>query len=211
MRPHVIAVPATAVVAGLASTALHLGLAGIVGGLILGAVWTSLLGLITAQVQARERWRTWAANAPVFAGIVASGVMVGGGLMYGLLMNAAAGASPEVLSAMMQPTIPFFIVLNTPLEWLVVPGALFSNWHVPSRRRLLVVAAAVYYVMRVWTYLFYAGTRMEIAAAPLSAEALGWFLRTMNVDYRGVLNAVVHALFIAAAFVPASSSEHRER
>ena len=35
---------------------------------------------------------------------------------------------------MMQPPVPFFIVLNTLLEALVVPLALYLGWHQPRQR-----------------------------------------------------------------------------
>jgi hypothetical protein len=71
---------------------------------------------------------------------------------------------------------------------------------------MLVWAAVAYYVMRVWTYVFYVPGRLEIAARPLSAEDLDWFQRTLAIDYRPVLVAAVLTLFIAAAFVPAAST-----
>ncbi len=43
----------------------------------------------------------------------------------------------------MQPTIPFFVILNTPLELLAVRGAVFSNWHNNARRRLILIAGVL--------------------------------------------------------------------
>jgi hypothetical protein len=132
---------------------------------------------------------------------VATGLMLGGGVMYGLLMRAAAIAPAEVLSAMMQPTIPFFIILNTPLELVVVPCAVFANWQNATRRRLILIAAASFYALRIWSYLVYVPNRMEIASRPLSPEDLEWFERSMAVDYRAILLAVVFVIFTCTAFV----------
>jgi hypothetical protein len=102
---------------------------------------------------------------------------------------------------MMQPTIPFFIILNTPLELAAVPCAMLATWHNGTRRRLILVAAASFYALRIWSYLEYVPNRMAIASHPLSATDLEWFHRSMEVDYRGLLLAVVFVGFTIAAFV----------
>jgi hypothetical protein len=72
-----------------------------------------------------------------------------------------------VLSALMRPTVPFFIVVNSLMELLIVPAALYFNWIVTPRRKGLVLAAAlVYLVMRIWTYLVYAERRLVIGTQP---------------------------------------------
>jgi hypothetical protein len=200
-RPHFLIVPATSLVVALASTGLALGPAGIIGGAALGLIWSLVFAVVVQRVIRRDRWRRRLADASVFLAIVATGVMLGGGTMYGLLMRAAANAPADVLSAMMQPTIPFFIVLNTPLELLVVPGAVFANWSNGPRRRLILIAAAAFYVLRIWSYLAYVPGRVEIASRPLSPEDLDWFQRSMSVDYRGVFLATAFVTFTLTAFV----------
>jgi high-affinity Fe2+/Pb2+ permease len=185
----------------LASTGLALGTAGIIGGAAFGLTWSTVLGVVVERVIHRDRWRRRLANASVFLAIIATGVMFGGGTMYGLVMKAAANAPEKVLSAMMQPTIPFFIVLNTPLELLVVPGAVFANWSNGARRRLILIAAASFYVLRLWSYLAYVPRRMEIASRPLSPDDLDWFQRSMDVDYRGAFLAIAFVVFTIATFV----------
>lgn len=200
-------VPVTAALFALESTALRLGIIGLVGGALLGCAWGVLLGRLVARIQRNGRWHGHAANVTVFVAIVASGLLLGGGVMYGLLMAAAITAPPEVLSAMMRPTIPYFIVVNTLMEWFVVPAALFSNWHNAKRRPLIVIASALYFTMRVWTYSAYASQRLEISGRPLSPEDIEWFRRTLSVDYRGVLNALTQVFLLWAAFIPALSAE----
>jgi hypothetical protein len=200
-HPYFVTVPATALVVALGSRGLALGTRGIVGGAAFGLVWAIVLGKMVERVIRREGWRRWLANGSIFGAIVASGLMLGGGMMYGLLMRAAAGAPVGVLSAMMQPTIPFFIILNTPLELAVVPCAVFANWRHRPRRRLILTAAAAFYPLRVWSYLVYVPNRMAIASRALSPNDLDWFQRSMEVDYRALLLAVVFAGFTTAAFV----------
>jgi hypothetical protein len=125
-------------------------------------------------------------------------------------MMTAAVSEPSTtyaaLSALMQPAVPYFIVVNTLMEALVIPLVLFLNWHVPENRRaLIVIAALVYFAMRVWTYLIYAPMRLDISAQPLTVEDVEWFRRTLATDYRVGLNVITHILFICAAFLPASS------
>jgi len=207
--PYLIAVPATSTVVALSSTGLALGTAGIVGGAAIGLLWSVVLGTVIERLIRRHTWRPRLANGSVFVGIVASGVMLGGGVMYGLLMKAAAAAPLTVLSAMMQPTIPFFIVLNTPLEWLIVPTAVFSNWQNAARRRWIVIAATSFYAMRIWSYLTYVRNRVDIASRPLLPEDLEWFQRSMAADYRSILVAVVLVALTASAFVTDPASRVR--
>ena len=199
--PYLITVAATSLIVALGSTGLALGTSGIVGGAALGLVWAIVLGSVVERLIRRDDWKRRLANGSVFVVIVTSGVMLGGGLMYGLLMRAAAGAPAEVLSAMMQPTIPFFIILNTPLELAAVPCTILANWYNSTRRRLILIAAASFYALRIWSYLVYVPNRMAIASRPLSPTDLEWFQRSMEVDYRAPLLAVVFVGFTIAAFV----------
>ena len=80
-----------------------------------------------------------------------------------------------------------------------------------TRRRLILIAAVSYYALRIWTYLAYAANRVEIASRPLSADDLEWFYRSLGVDYRPILVAVVLAAFTATAFVPDPSSVAEEK
>ena len=206
--PYALIVPATTAVVALASTGLRLGPLGIVGGAVLGCAWSLALGRMIDRASRRARWHPLIADGSVFLGIILIGPMLGGGVMYELLMQAAAAGAPDaVLSAMMQPTIPFFIALNTPLELFVIPAALFANWYNDARRRPIVIAAATFYVLRTWSYLTYVQQRLAIASRPLTADDLEWFQRSLAADYRPLLVAIVLLAFTAAAFVPNSFGE----
>jgi hypothetical protein len=202
---YLVAVPIATIIFSLASLALQLGAPGMFGGAVVGFVWSLSLGLIAGRLSRRESWRQPLANAPVLLAIIASGLLIGGGLMYGFLMNAALrepSTTYATLSALMQPTVPYFIVVNTLMEVLVIPLAVFLNWHIPKRRRLILIAVMVYFAMRVWTYLTYAPARLDISTHPLSTAEVEWFEETLKADYRGVLNVITHVAFILAAFVP---------
>jgi hypothetical protein len=211
--PRLVAVPVTALTFALASLALQLGVPGLVGGAIIGTLWSLLLGVIARRLAGREGWGRPLANTPLLLAIVATGLLIGGGLMYGFLMRAALSepsTTPATMSALMQPTIPYFIVVNTLMETLIIPLALFANWQVPKRRPLVLSATLVFFAMRVWSYLTFVPRRFEIAGHALSPADLEWFRETMATDYRGLLVIITHVLFILAAFVPAAIQSQSE-
>jgi hypothetical protein len=107
----------------------------------------------------------------------------------------------------MQPTVPYYIVVNTLMEALIIPLVVFLNWHIPTRRALILIAVFVYFVMRVWTYITYGEMRLEISTHPLSTADVEWFKETLRNDYRGVLNMITQVAFILTAFVPARRIE----
>jgi hypothetical protein len=197
---YAIVVPMTAATFALATLALRLGPAGMVAGAVIGALWASALGWMTGRLA--ERWRTMMGGGSIALAIVATGLLVGGGFMYGLVAAAVfrePSTTAAVLSALMQPTIPYFIGVNTVLEALIVPLLVYANWNTPARRRLVVAGAVIYFVMRVWTYLTYAPMRLAIASHPLSSKDIEWYQRTFDMDYRGALNVAFHLCVVLAA------------
>jgi hypothetical protein len=204
--PYLVAVPITTVIFAMASTALQLGALGVAAGAVIGLGWSMVLGFIAGKLSRRDSWKPYLANAPVLVAIIATGFLIGGGYMYGFLIKAVLGepsTTYATLSALMQPTIPYFIVLNTLMEALIIPLVVFLNWDIPKRRTLILIAVFVYFAMRVWTYITFAEMRLEISTHPLSTADVAWFKETLKNDYRGILNIITQAAFILAAFVPA--------
>ena len=123
-------------------------------------------------------------------------------------MKAALGepsTTYAVLSALMQPAVPFYIVLNTSMELLLVPLLVFWNWDTSRRRKALVLIGGIAYLaMRIWTYLVFAETRLDLSQHTLSAADVVWFQQTLATDFRIVLNVITLTCFLLAAFVPAS-------
>lgn len=78
---------------------------------------------------------------------------------------------------------------------MVAPCAIFATWHNRARRRLILIAAAAFYALRIWSYLAYVPTRMEIASRPLPPDDLDWFQRSTAIDYRSLLVTVVFVVF----------------
>jgi hypothetical protein len=137
---------------------------------------------------------------------MALGLMSGAGIMYIFMMNAAMSVPSTayaILSALMKPAVPYYIVINSLMELLIVPFAVFLNWDAaPKRRTFILIGVVLYFVIRVWTYLVYAETRLEISEQALTAADVEWFKRTLATDYRIVLELISQVFFILAAFVP---------
>jgi hypothetical protein len=186
-----------------------MGAAGLLAGAVAGLLWALLIGLIVKRIGARPHRRARAEDLLVFCGVICAAFLCCGGVMMILLMGAALNeptTTHQTLSAMMAPTLPYYIVGNSTMELLIVPATIFLSWRAGRRRTLLVSAALVYFVSRVWTYLVYAQRRTETATGALSAEDVHWYKATLIVDYRVVLLGAVLALFAAAAFLPAPES-----
>jgi hypothetical protein len=130
---------------------------------------------------------------------------LGGGLMYMFLFNSVLdepSTTYAALAALMRPTVPYFIVVNSAMELFIVPLVIFLNWRAEPRRKWLIASATlIYLVMRIWTYLVYAGPRLATGTHPLSEADVAWFKQTLVSDYRFVLNALSLIFFTLAAFL----------
>jgi hypothetical protein len=204
--PYLVVVPILMIILGFYGR-MFFGSAilGTAAGAVAGLLWALFTGFAAGWLS--RRWQSSVrANTPLLLAIIAIGLMTGAGLMYGWMM-AAALTEPSMtgaaLSALMWPAVPFYIVLNSAMELLLVALLVFWNWDIDPRRRALIVASvAVYFVMRVWTYLVFAETRLDIASHTLSAADVEWFRQTLATDFRIVLNLVVFALLLIAACIP---------
>jgi hypothetical protein len=212
--PYLAAVPFLMIIIGFYGTFLPFGPLGLLGMALVGLLWALVLGFIAGRLARREAWPARLANASLFLGIIAVGLTIGGGIMYAFMMEAALGepsTTYAVLSALMQLAVPYFIVLNTTMELLLVPLLVFWNWDTGSRRKALVLSGVIAYLaMRVWTYLVFAETRLAVSQRTLSAADVAWFQQTLATDYRIVLNIITFTCFLLAAFVPASLAQPRE-
>jgi hypothetical protein len=212
--PYLAAVPFLMLIFGFYGTFLPFGPLGLLGMALVGLLWALVLGFIAGRLARREAWPARLANASLFPGIIAVGLTIGGGVMYASMMNAALGepsTTYAVLSALMQPAVPYFIVLNTTMELLIVPLLVFWNWDIgPRRKALVLIGVIAYLAMRVWTYLVFAEMRLDVAQRTLSAVDVAWFEQTLATDYRIVLNIITFTCFLLAAFVPASLAQPRE-
>jgi hypothetical protein len=191
-----------------------LGAALIAGGVGIG--WGLFLGFIAMRLSRKESRRPALANASVFLATLASGLMAGGALLQQMLLSAGLG-TPSTTFTMIHPPFGgsfslFIITMNSLMEWLLIPVALFLNWHIPKRRTLIVIAAAMFYAMRVWSYIYFVPNIFEFGAlppdGPFSAEIVERFRMWVNLSWLrfAIQDLLTYLLFLLAAFVPASAS-----
>jgi hypothetical protein len=215
LSPYIVAMPFAMILFGFYGTFLPFGLLGILGCAVVGLLWAVFLGFITNRLMLREAWREKLANASLFISIIAIGLMVGAGAMYIFMMSAVLdepSMTYAALSALMQPSVPFYIIINTTLELFIMLFVVFFNWNVdPKRRVFSLIGVGLYLVMRIWTYLVYAETRLAISTQTLSASDVEWFKRTLATDYRAILELISQGFFILAIMIPARSTRDRER
>jgi hypothetical protein len=102
--------------------------------------------------------------------------------------------------------------MNSLMEWLLMPMALFCNWHIPKRRTLIVIAAVAFYAMRIWSYVYFVPNIFEFGAlppdGPFSAEIVEQFRMWVNLNWLriAIQDTLTYLLLLLAAFVPASAS-----
>ena len=215
LGPFLVVVPALSVVSGLGFSTLGGFSAALVAGVIaLG--WALFLGFIAMRLARRESRRAALANASVFLATLGAGLMAGGALLQQMLVSAGLGA-PSTTFTMIHPPFGgsfslFIITLNSVMEWLLIPVALFLNWHIPKRTTLIVIAAAVFYAMRVWTYVYFVPNIFEFGVlppeGPFSAEVVERFRIWVTLSWLrfAIQDVLTYLLFLLAAFVPASAS-----
>jgi hypothetical protein len=175
-----------------------------------GLLWGVVAMLVAPHLARRGARSAGQANAPVYVMLPLACIVLGGSIIGHL-----AGPTPTAfLQLVQQPGYGlFFYALHGPFEWLLMPWALIVNWHHPARRRLLIVAAVIFYLGRVASALYFApaaiywGGHPADAAAHLDQVALWIRLDLIRLVLQDAVNA---ALVLLAAlhhtFRPAGST-----
>lgn len=209
-QPFLLAVPFTTVVTGLfnLSEAMPAPLA-----VAVGAAWGVLLGLVAAAIMRRRpKLGAWIEDGLVFAGVLAFAFAGCGGLMAILMLNGAlesASLTGESLEAMFLPSIPYYIIVNSILEILLVPAVVYFGWRAGRRRVLIMAAVVLYFAMRVWTYLVFVPGRLGWADEEHSTDTMtpADLDRAaddlMLDDPRWAMVLAMLVLFLLAAHLPA--------
>lgn len=133
-----------------------------------GLLWGVAAMLVAPRLARRGARSVGQANAPVY-GMVPMACIVLGGAILGHL----AGPTPTAfLQLLQQPGYGlFFYALHGPFEWVLMPWALIVNWPYPTRRRLLIVAAVIFYLGRVASALYFAPSALDWGLHPAEAAA----------------------------------------
>jgi hypothetical protein len=177
--------------------------------LFAGAGWASLLGLAAILVGRRPVLSAWVEDVLVALGCTAMALFAFGGAVGLLMWSTALDTSSitgETMVRMFLPSIPIAVLANVPTELVTIPVLLILGWRHGTRRILIVTAAGLYLVHRVWTYLVFASDRLDFAEAersttPLSAADRERFGEALHVDDpRWILNLVIFAVLLGAAF-----------
>jgi hypothetical protein len=178
--------------------------------LLIGAGWGIVIGLIATRIRNKVRLSAWLEDALVGLGAAAMALFAFAGFAGYLVIGGALESSSltgETLVLMFLPSIPTAILANTTMELLVAPALLVLGWRQGTRRVLIVAAAVLYLVHRVWTYLVFASARLDFAetersTTPLTAAERQQFSTELHLDDpRPVLNLVIFAVFLLAAYL----------
>jgi hypothetical protein len=208
LHPFFLAVPFTAIVTGLFNLSDSLS---VPGGLLVGAAWGVVLGLIVGLIRKNDVVAAWFEDVLVVLGATAVAFAAAGGVMALLMLTGALESSTltgETLLKLFLPTIPFYIVANAALELLIIPGLLFIGWRAGRRRILIIGAAALYFLLRVWTYLAFVPSRMGFAEAghtstPLTeTERQQAYTELMLDDPRWIVLLVIFGILVLAMHLP---------
>jgi hypothetical protein len=180
-----------------------------------GLGWGLALGAIATRLNRRERWRPALANGALLVASLVAGILFGFGLLDLSLHSRLLATSPQDIATLLQPPLGDvfmvgLIALNTSLEWLLLPALVLLNWHIPKRRTVVVVAAALYYAMRVWSYLYFVPRIFDWAelptGQPFSAEQLDQIRLWVGLSWvRGAVDGLMFLLLLVAMLVPASA------
>ena len=96
------------------------------------------------------RWRPVWANIPVAMFAVATLLMSGYGLASSVQQTLAIDQLPPLIPDLLRPLlgtgfVGFFIAVNSPCEWVLLPAAVLLNWRIPGRRVWILAGAALFY------------------------------------------------------------------
>lgn len=208
LAPFLLVVPFTATITGAfnLSEALPLAIAVAVGG-----GWGILVGIAATWLRSKPKAAAWVEDSLVFVGTVALAFAACGGVMALLMLNGALSSSSltgETLEAMFVPMIPYYIAANAPLEMVIMPALLVLGWRAGKRRVLIVAGAAMYFGLRVWTYIAFVPARLGFAESghttdPMTeAERHQAYLDLKVDDPRWILVLAILSIFIVAAAFP---------
>ena len=167
-----------------------------------GLLWGVVAMLVAPRLARRGARSVGQANAPVYVMAPLACIVLGGAI----LGHLAGPAPTALLQLLKQPGYGlFFYALHGPFEWVLMPWALIVNWHYPTWRRLLIVAAVIFYLGRVTSALYFAPNAIDWGRHPAEAAAhLEQVARWIRLDLiRLVLqDTVIAALLLLAALHP---------
>jgi hypothetical protein len=143
--------------------------------LALGAGWGAAIGLLGLWVQRRARLGAWLEDGFVSLAAIGFAFAGCGGLMAILMLNGTMDSpslTGQTLQSTFMPSIPYYVVVNSILELLIIPMMIAVGRRPGARRVPILAAAGLYFLMRVWTYLAFVPNRLGLAESDHTAQAL---------------------------------------
>jgi hypothetical protein len=143
--------------------------------LAVGAGWGAALGLLGLWIRNKARLGAWLEDGFVCLGAAGFAFAGCGGLMAILMLNGTMDSSSltgETLESTFMPSIPYYVVVNSILELLIVPFVIVLSWRPGLRRVLVLAATGLYFLMRVWTYLAFVPNRLGWAESDHTTQVL---------------------------------------
>ena len=199
--PLLVVVPPTILIGALGSS-LGGPVASIIGG-VAGLIWGILIGFASTLVA--RRWPKFPSRWLYFGAVIAATLF--GGSLFAMLLYVAS-PTPENILALMRPPwkggLTFFVIFNSLMEWFVIPVAVFVNWQNPRRRPLLIACAVLFYLSRVWSYIYFVPQIFQFmtvsSGGALSSELAASVVKWVNLSWlRCAFDGVVAVLFLRAA------------
>jgi len=188
---------------------------------VFGLAWGLALGAIATRLSRPARRRPALAKGALLAASLVAGILFGFGLLDLSLHSRLLAASPQDIGILIQPPLGDvfmvgLIALNSSLEWLLLPVLVLLNWQIPNRRPLVVIAAALYYAMRVWSYLYFVPRIFDWgelpAGQPFSAAQLDQIRTWVGLSWvRGAADGLLFVLLLVAMLVPAPTVVRRRQ
>jgi hypothetical protein len=180
-------------------------MATVIGG-VTGLIWGILVGL--ASTWTARRWSSLPKRWLYFAVFVATTLF--GGSLLAMLLYVASPTPENILALMRAPFkggFTFFVIFNSLMEWLILPAALFLNWQRSQRRPLLIICAVLFYLSRVWTYVYFVPQIFHFMTinpgASISTDVATGVLRWVNLSWiRCGIDGLVAILFLRSALAP---------
>jgi len=205
-RPIFSVVSATTTIGALSGGALASSAAAVAIGALVGLTWGLIVGRTADWLGRRAGWGQALATWSLYLGALVATILFGGAL-FQMMLYASALSVPETLLGLMRPPLgggfTFFVVFNSLMEWLLLPTILYLNWHLATRRRLIIASAILYYLSRAWTYLYFVPRIFEFmevsTGGPLSADLVSQMIQWVNLSWiRAANDGVVAVLLLLA-------------
>jgi len=177
-------------------------------GAIFGVAWALLLGWIARRMQPHNA--VWLRRI-LFIAVLFAAIVTGAGLMGQSLSAAALHSNPGFFTEMLRgpiglaESLPFYI-LNTPLEWILIPLTLLTAWSNPKLRKLLLAVLLIWTFHRVWTYLAFAPQVVDWSkgTAAFTAEQLAQARTWVNLSWiRSCFDLTTATLLLTACLTRA--------